>query len=316
MVGEKHTRTTGLVTSPRGAIELDRIDELRVFVAVADGGSLSAAARALRVSVNQVSRKLARLEQRVHQSLITRTTRRMKLTSEGERLLARCRRILDEVQAAELEAAGVDRPIGKLKLAIPTLLTHFGLLAELARLRETYPDLAVELLVGDEPIELMATGCDLVVTAVRPADSGLTMIKLGRLKPVLAAHRAYLARAGTPTSPEELKDHVCLRFESDEAQTHWQLQGPGRRRRKVRVGGGFSANDSRVLFDALLSGVGIGVVTEPELRGRVELNRVLPGYRFTTFDLFALYHPRQSALMRTRLAIDLLRRCVVSAERS
>ncbi len=288
---------------------LERIDELEVFVAIANAGSLSAAGRRLRMGVNRVSRKLARLEERLGVVLITRTTRRLKLTRVGGRFLERARLILEEVAAAEREVVHGTEPKGTLRLAIPTMLTQFGLLDELLLVGRRHPDLHIELIVGDTPVDPVTTGCDAVVYVGRPPDSSHKMVRLGSLSPVLAAAESYLATAGKPERPADLKHHACLRFFGTEPQTHWRLVGPTRRARRVRVGRGLSCNDSRLLYDAMMQGVGIGLAVEQSTRNpHLGLTRVLPEYRHVAFEVFALCPAKPSGSVHTQIAIALLQK--------
>jgi DNA-binding transcriptional LysR family regulator len=292
---------------------IERTDELAVFVAVATAGSLSAAARGLAVPINRVSRKLARLEERLGVSLVTRTTRRLKLSREGERLLPRAHAILDQVQAAEREVQTADLR-GLMRVGVPTLFAQFGLLDEVVRILRAHPELDVEVMVQDAPIHLVESGCDAVVVVGRPADSANKLIKLGSVVPVLAASEAYVRSQGKPTTVRELRDHACLRFVGDGPQTHWPLVGPNRRRCKAAVGRGLSSNSSRVLFDAMLSGAGIGLALDVLLRRTDnDLVRVLPEHHHAPFELFVMRSATPEPCAHARLAVDLLSRAVSMA---
>lgn len=290
---------------------IERVDELVAFSTTARAGSLSAAARALRVPVNQISRRLARLEERLGVVLIARTTRTMRLTSEGERLLTRARRVLDELEAAELELLDGRGPTGTIRLALPTIFTGAPVLAELLATLRSHPALSLELLVRDAPADPIADGCDAVVVVGRPEAGSCRLIQLGAVAPVLAATPGYLAHAGIPSTPEELVDHECLRFVDGSLQTHWPLTGPRGVRRDIPVGGRFASDNSRVLRDGLRAGVGIGLLPERLLRTvETTLVRVLPSYAFGPMELYALCPPGGRGSSRHELALTLLRRAV------
>lgn len=290
---------------------IERVDELVAFTATAQAGSLSAAARTLRVPVNQVSRRLARLEERLGVVLIARTTRSLRLTAEGERFLLRARRVLDELEAAELELLDGAGPSGTMRLALPTIFTGSPVLAELLVALRSHPALSLELLVRDAPLDPIADGCDAVVVVGRPEASSCRLIPLGDVAPVLAATPGYLAHAGVPTRPEDLVRHECLRFVDGSLQTHWPLTGPQGVRRDVPISGRFASDNSRVLRDALRAGVGIGLLPERILRTvETTLVRVLAGYAFGPFELYALCPPGSRGSSRHELALTLLRRAV------
>jgi LysR family transcriptional regulator, regulator for bpeEF and oprC len=295
-------------------VAIERMDELEVFVTTANSGSLSAAASRLRVPINSVSRKLARLEERIGVVLINRTTRSLKLTAEGERILRRAELVLNELKAMEIELQDDKEPRGTLRLAVPTLMTQFGLLDELLRAQRTYSELNIELLVQDEPIPLISVGCDAAIVVGRPADSTNKLFRLGEITPSLAATTSYLEYAGTPTCLDDLADHECLCFVGlgGEPQTHWPLMAPDSKVKMTKMGRGFSSNSSRVLFDALLRGAGIGLVTENEIRRRNmasldSLQRVLPGYHHIPFELYALLPPEHGESPRSKLALTLFK---------
>ncbi len=287
-----------------------RIDELVAFRATAEAGSLSAAAKLLHIPVNQVSRRLARLEERFGVVLIARTTRRSSLTQEGERFLVRTRRVLSELEAAELELRDDGGPRGTLRIAVPTLFVTAPVLTRIASTLRSHTALSIELLVRDSPIDPIALGCDAAVVVDRPEAGSCRLSPLGTIAPVLAATRDYLEQAGTPTKPKDLIGHECLRFNETHAQTHWALVGPRGRRCRVRVGGRFASDDSRVLRDAMHAGLGIGLAPEWVLRaGESRLVRVLPRYHFGPCDLYALSPPGPRS-PRHAMALSLLRRAV------
>ncbi len=216
--------------------------------------------------------------------------------------------MLDEVDAAERVLTQEAGLVGPLRLAIPTMLTQFGIMDAVQRSRRAYPRLALELLVQDAPIHLVDSGCDAAVVVGRQSDSSMTLIKLGRIVPLLAASASYLGEHGTPQQTDELSEHVCLRIIGDGPQTHWSLTAADGQRCRVRVGDGFSSNNSRVLHDAMLGGVGIGLTSALVLRQNPQLVQLLPDYHHLPFGVFALCPNGYAELPRSALAIELLRK--------
>ena len=290
-------------------LAIQRIDELVAFRSTAQEGSLSAAAKSLRIPVNQVSRRLAKLEERLGVVLIARTTRRSRLTSEGQLFLERTRRVLEELEAAELELLDGVGPTGVLRIAVPTVFTGKPMLDQLVSTLRAHPTLEIELLVRDVPLDPITDGCDASVVVGRPDAGRCQLIPLGEVAPVLVATRAYLARAGTPTEPAQLIDHQCLLFTDTERQTHWQLFDGEGTTHQVPVGGRFGSDNSRMLRDAMYAGLGIGVLPDRVMHERTDVVRVLPGYRMGPFDLYALCPPGARP-SRRKLALSIIRRAL------
>ncbi|MDR6235268.1 DNA-binding transcriptional LysR family regulator [Pseudomonas psychrotolerans] len=189
-----------------------RSGEMAVFVQVVEAGSLSAAARALRLTPSAVSRSIARTEQRLGTRLLLRTTRAITLTAEGEAYLRAARRILADL--AEVEEAIADQGVPRGRLRVSAALYHgrMILVPLVAAFSARYPDIVVDLALGDEVVDILAGQADVAIRFGQLADSPLTARPIGITGQVIVASPAYLARRGTPQVPEDLLGHNCLRF--------------------------------------------------------------------------------------------------------
>ena len=297
------------VGSALTAVPIETIAEARTFVLAVEGGSLSAAARALHVSPNAVSQRVRVLEGRAGVRLLHRTTRSMSLTEEGEALYRRCLRVLDEVEQAEAEvSAGPAAVAGRVRLVLPTALAVGFTLDALGALRADHPALRVQLVVSDDrALDLVGGGVDLAFHYGEPPDSGLLLRRLGETAFGLCAAPTYLDRRGRPAAPADLVDHDCLRFLDGLPQDSWRLVGPGGADVEAAVGGWLECDTSRVLADAVYAGLGIGVRPEREIsRSDGRLEPVLPGYRFGRAPLVALVAPGRQRLPRVRAVLDAL----------
>jgi len=192
---------------------MDRLAAMGVFVAVADAGSLSAAGRRLSMPLATVSRHLKALEEALDVRLITRTTRRIALTEAGRTYLETCRRVLNDLDAAERRLAGEQaEPQGVLALTAPIVFGRLHVLPVVREYLEAYPRMAARVFLVDRVVDLVEEGLDLGIRIGHLPDSALRVTALGAVRYVTCASPAYLARKGTPTAPKALLEHDCIGF--------------------------------------------------------------------------------------------------------
>src|SRR5260221_7575624 len=214
---------------------MDRFAAMLVFVKVAETESLSAAARALGLSLSSVSRQLASLEDRLGARLVNRTTRQLVLTDEGRIYCERAKRILGAVEEAEIELSAQARaPSGRLHVSAPTLLGRLQLAPLLPAFLARYPQVAVDLTLIDRDVHLVEEGVDLAIRIGKLDESRLIARKLGHVHLVVCAAPEYLEKRGEPGTPEDLSRHDCLVFAEVPGAAEWQIMTPsGRHTGKV-----------------------------------------------------------------------------------
>ena len=204
------------------------VSALITFAAVIDAGSFSAAAQRLDQTPSGVSRAISRLESQLGMTLITRTTRRLDLTEEGQWLLARTRAILADLQDTEEQlAARLLQPSGWVRVNAATpVLDH--LIAPLAAdFMDAYPLVRLELASGETVIDLIEERADLAIRIGPLADSTLNARRLGNSRLRLLASPAYLARHGVPDSIKALAGHRLLGFPAPASHNLWPLPQQG-----------------------------------------------------------------------------------------
>ncbi|AMP06283.1 LysR family transcriptional regulator [Collimonas pratensis] len=200
-------------------------DDLRIFIAVVDCGTLSAAAEQLGQTTSGLSRALSRLEQKLATSLLTRTTRRMELTEEGHLFLEKARAIVTAMEEAE-EAIQVrhQRPSGRLRVdASPPFMLHC-VVPHIAEFRSNYPDITLELTSNDQNIDLLEQRTDIAIRHGALQDSMLHARRLGASALHIVASPGYLRQHGTPADADELKQHQLLGFTQPESLNIWPLR--------------------------------------------------------------------------------------------
>jgi DNA-binding transcriptional LysR family regulator len=203
-------------------------DDLKVFVAVIDSGTLGAAAIQLGQTTSAVSRALARLEEKLATSLLTRTTRRMELTEEGKLFLHKARAILEAMDEAE-ESIRIRRqkPAGRLRIDAASPFILHAVVPHIGEFRALYPDITLELTSNDQVADLLEHRTDIAIRIGALQDSTLHARKLSSSPLHLLASPDYLKKHGTPTTPEQLADHQILGFLQFEFGNHWPIRHSG-----------------------------------------------------------------------------------------
>ncbi|MBO9536243.1 LysR family transcriptional regulator [Herbaspirillum sp.] len=290
---------------------MDRLTAMQVFVAVVDGGSLSAAAQQLDLSRPVVSRYVAELEEWVGARLLHRTTRRLSLTPAGNEILPRCRQMLefsDDMRHA-VDAPG-ETPRGLLRITSSTSFAQSQLVQAVVEYGRRYPEVAVDLVALDRTVNLVEERIDLAIRMTTRLDPSLIARKLSVCRSVVCASPDYLARHGTPQKVEDLALHNCLTH-SYVGRSLWQFEGRGKGTKpaSVAVGGSISANEVTVLLQAVLAGVGIGhmpAYSAAPLVASGQLVQLLPEYEPTQLGMYAVYASRKHMPATLRTMLDFL----------
>ncbi len=233
---------------------MDRLDAIATFIAVVDEGGFSAASRRLGMPLASVSRKVQELEQHIGAQLLTRSTRHVTPTEAGDAFALTARRLLDDLQEAERIAAGEYRePRGDLAVAAPIVLGRLHLLPILAEFLDVYPKVRVNLRLSQAPVSLLEDQLHIAITIGELTDSALKAVRVGTIRPVVVASPAYLARHGTPETPEDLAGHRIVTYTGIDEPTVWSFRGG----RKVRVEARLVVTTAEAAVDAAAAGLGI-----------------------------------------------------------
>ncbi len=239
---------------------MDRFEAMRTLVAAVDGGSLSAASRALGVPLPTVSRRVSDLEAYLRAQLVVRTSRKLLLTDTGRAFVATCRRVLDELDEAERAATGEYRvPRGDLLITAPVMFGRLHVEPVVLDFLQTYLDINVRLVLADYFIDLAENQVDLALRIGELPDSSLIAAQLGSVYWVTCASPAYLERRGAPAAPQDLILHDCIAFEGRYASNHWTFGG-GKSAATVPIAPRFAVNTALGAIDAAVAGAGIARV--------------------------------------------------------
>ena len=193
-----------------GKTDLDSLNALTAFARAAETRSFTDAGRQLGVSSSAIGKAVARLEERLGVRLFHRSTRSVTLTQEGKLFLDSCRWIFSEIEAVEQEFAQTKgMPAGKLRVSLPMI--GVLMMPTLSQFMRVYPDIELDLDFTDHLVDVIDGGFDVVVRTGEVADSRLMARKLGEYRLEVTGAPAYFAQAGTPVTPADLANHICLR---------------------------------------------------------------------------------------------------------
>jgi len=286
---------------------MDRLESMRVFVAVAETGGFAAAARRLAMSPAAVTRAVAALEARIGARLLTRTTRVVRLTEAGTRFLADCRRILSEVEEAERSAAGSHaEPRGHIAITAPYMFGRMYVAPVVLDFLAAHPHVTARTLFADRIVDLLEEGMDVAVRIAHLPDSTLTAIRVGSVRRVVCASPEFLAQHGTPRAPADLSRFPTIAFSQDATRVRWTF-GRGRKVQTVTFEPLLTVNTSDVAIAAAVAGRGLTRVLSymigPEVRaGRLKI--VLSEFEPPPLPVSVVHPEGRRAAAKVRAFVD------------
>ncbi|APG87536.1 HTH-type transcriptional activator aaeR (plasmid) [Sinorhizobium americanum CCGM7] len=285
-------------------------ERMRTFVRVAERGSLSAVARELGVGQSTISRHLRELEEAVGVPLLSRTTRRVTLTDEGNRYHAKSVQILRLMEQAGDEARGTrSAPTGTIRISCTAAFGVLHISRLIFAFQDRYPDIGIDLSLTDERIDLVREGVDIAVRLSPLTDSSMKLRALGRSRRLLVAAPSYIAARGRPAVPQDLAGHEGIRMTNVAGSDTLVLQGPGGERHAVPFGGRFRVDHGLAAREALVAGRGIAPAHRwlvDDLLGEGRLEAILPGYSLPSVPLSMLIVPERAGIARVRLLVEFL----------
>jgi DNA-binding transcriptional LysR family regulator len=287
---------------------MDLFGALGVLVRVVETGSFSAVARERELSQAAVARQISQLEDHFGVRLFHRTTRKLSLTDDGERLLGLARPVLDGVEGMEAALGQHSAlPVGLVRVGVTVAASRL-LSLRLPSLLVAHPGLKVELVVGDRFGDMIDDRLDLAMRVGEITDASLVARRSGSVTRVAVAAPGYVERHGEPSDPAELANHICIVHDVGPDSDVWTFvtpEGP----RNVRVSGGFLANDVRAVHLAARTGYGIaclGLVEVCDDLRNGSLVRVLSDFPIAGFPFSLVYPSRRHLAPRTRLVMDFI----------
>lgn len=289
---------------------MDKLKAMQIAVAIADGGSLTAAADSLDVSLPVVVRTLAALEAGLGVRLFNRSTRRLSLTDEGRDYLARCRQILADIAEAEAAlASDAVVPSGRVVVTAPVMFGQQHVAPALTRFVQHYGQMRVELRLHDRVVNLLEEHIDVAVRIGAIEDQSLVAHALGTLRRIVVASPAYLDARGTPQHPRELAAHECIVFNGNSA-SWWRFVEDGHEF-GMTVDGRLTYNHVAPALDACRAGMGLGTFIAYQIADDLRAGRLLPvleAFELPPRPVHVAFPHARLLPTRTRVLVDWLRR--------
>jgi DNA-binding transcriptional LysR family regulator len=288
---------------------MDKLASLRAFAKVVELSSFSEAGKKLRLSRSAVSKYVSDLEQDLGVQLLSRTTRRVTPTEQGQAYFERATTILADLDAADHAVAErQSTPRGLLRVNAPMSFGTLKLGPALAEFMERYPELQIQLVLTDEHVDPLQEGLDIVLRIAELESSSLVARKLVPIARAICASPDYLRRHGVPGHPDDLRSHTCLTYGYLSTGNQWKLTGADGDH-WINPRWSLCANNAEVLRDAAIRGRGIALlphfIAEDALK-RGALHPILNDYAAPAIALYAIYPPTRHLAVKVRFFIDFL----------
>jgi DNA-binding transcriptional LysR family regulator len=265
------------------------------FVRAVECNGFTPAAHDLGVTPSAVSKLVTRLERKLGVRLLQRSTRRLALTAEGEIYFERVQRIVGEIADAEADVMRFgEQPRGRVRMSLGTAFATYALVPSLPEFTARYPEITLDLVITEFPVDLIEAGIDLAIRIGPLGDANLIARRVGDLERVISAAPAYLEKHGVPKRPEDLARHNCLTLPGVAGQTEWPFRSPGGVR-SVAVRGNITVNNAETLYELALLGLGVirlsDIIVGPAIRSGRLVPILLDAHQPEPLPVHAVYLP-------------------------
>ncbi|ARP81846.1 LysR family transcriptional regulator [Bordetella genomosp. 8] len=287
---------------------MDRLHAMKTFVTVVESGGFTAAARKLDVSLSVVSRVITELEAHLGVRLLTRTTRVVRPTETGAAYLENCKRILGDIEDAELAAAGTHAaPRGSLAVTAPVLFGARHVTPIVVEYLQRYPEVDVNCLLLDRNVSFIDEGVDVGVRIGELPSSSLQAIPVGRVRRVVCAAPSYLAQHGVPRSPDDLLAHTLIQTTGVSALAEWRFMVQGEQK-PLRFTPRLATTTNDSAIAAAVAGFGMARVLSYQVAGELwdgRLRVVLVDYEPPAMPIHVIHREGRHAMQKVRAFLDL-----------
>jgi DNA-binding transcriptional LysR family regulator len=285
------------------------LDNVLIFVKVAQFESISRAARSLGTPISTVSRRLSVLESQLGVSLLRRTTRRVTLTAQGREYFNQCQEPLILLQEAErVLTRAQQKPEGMLRISVPVILGQEPFLEFISGFLKDHARIRIDLFITNLFLDLVAENIDVAIRFGELQDSSVVATRIGKSIRYVVAAPEYLKGRKPPSEPTDLKLHDCAMLNAKNNETDWDLVN-GRRKVRVHVSGPISTRDFNSVSSFVYRGHGVGLLPSTycdEALARGELIRLLPNWASPQIPVFTVYPSRKFLPLRLSVLLEAL----------
>lgn len=287
---------------------MDKLTAIKVFLTVAETGSFTATAERLEISKPMISRYVALMEEWLNARLFQRSTRKVALTDAGEQAVLFCQKITNLTAEMEQEMMAQQGELrGVLRVTSSQTFGTYHLVQMVNRFLQLHPKLNIQLLLNDQPMDLISERIDLAIRITNNPDPNFIARKLADCHSLLVATPDYLAKFGTPKHPEALYQHHYLSHHNINRKA-WKCT-QGEREVLLDLDSRFTTNDTQALLNSVLDSNGIAMLPKYMLETELQqgkLQAVLSDWQLPAFSIYAMYPSRDKLPLAVRKLIDFL----------
>ncbi|OZG75206.1 LysR family transcriptional regulator [Hahella sp. CCB-MM4] len=288
---------------------MEHFSAIPVFVAVIESGSFSSAGKRLGITKSAVSKRISQLEEGLGVRLLHRTTRRLSLTEAGEQYYDYAQRALGLAREGEDAITRLQgRPQGTLRINVPMVFGRLHIAPVVPQFLLENPDIKLDMIMEDRMVDLVDGGFDMAIRIGHMPDSSLVQRRLAPCRSVLCASPGYVARHGSPMTPQDLANHNCMTYSYFRGGSEWTFKGP-EGPIKIKPSGNYQVNNSEAIRNGLLAGLGIcqmpTFIVGPDLVSGT-LIPLLEAYPLPLHAIYAVFPQRRFLPAKVKVFIDFL----------
>lgn len=287
---------------------MDTLSSMHTFVRAVETGSFSAVARELQTTQPTISKQVAALEERLGTRLLTRSTRTLSLTEDGERYYERALDALEAVEMAEASVKAADTPSGLLRVSCPLTFGAGWIMPRIGAFLACYPEVNLDLRMSDQFVDLVEEGIDVAIRSGRLDDSNFVARRIGTARYVTVATPEYLERNGTPLVPADLSGHDCIIYSGLRTANEWHFESAAGAV-SVKVSARIQVNSTIATRDAVLQSLGVALVPVWLVADALEagsVRTVLADFEPRPMPIHALFLSRRFQPLKARAFVDFL----------
>lgn len=288
---------------------MDLITNMKIFINIADKGSLASAGRDLNLSPSVISKSVNALEDRLGARLLNRTTRSVSLTEVGRAYLDRARRIVGDVEEAEAAVSSVSNaPRGHLRITAPSTFSYRHVAPHLPVFREKYPEVEVEMIISDNQLDLIENNIDIAIRIALLKDSSLIARKIASNLRSLVASPGYLIKYGKPKHPDDLSKHNIISFALGSSFNEWHFKIKGKPKKMIAKGM-LQLNHGDAILRAAINGGGIAMLSRFVVGRHIAAGTLIPlldDFLEEDIPIYAVYPSGKHLSPKVRAFLDFL----------